>query len=142
MDKLIKKQISAPRLINLPRIEDPRGNLSFLQNIDQIPFVTKRAFWTYDVPGGAKRGGHAYYTQEEIIIALSGSFDIVVSETNGKTRVYFLNRSFYGLYLPALTWRHMENYSTNSVSLHLSSHFYQEQDYIRDFEEYKKIVER
>ena len=123
-------------ILKLPRITDPRGNLTFLQNQDHVPFDIKRVFWTYDVPGGEQRGGHAYYKQEEFIIALSGSFDVVVTHPDGKQKNYHLNRSYYGLYLPPMTWRHMENYSTNALSLHLSSHAYDSKDYIRDFNRY------
>ena len=127
-----------PKLLHLPKILDPRGNLTFLQNNDQIPFEIQRVFWTYDVPGGETRGGHAYKTQEEVIIALSGSFDVIVQDKNGEKEVFRLNRSYYGLYLPPNTWRHMENFSTNSLGLHLSSSKYQEQDYIREFQNYQK----
>jgi hypothetical protein len=126
------------RIIELPKILDPRGNLTFLQNNDQIPFEIQRVFWTYDVPSGEIRGGHAYKTQEEVIIALSGSFDVLVRNQFGILEKFQLNRSFYGLYLPPNTWRHMENFSTNSLGLHLSSHSYLEEDYIRDFNEYVK----
>lgn len=131
--------MNSAKLIEFLKIQDIRGNLTFIQNLTDIPFKIKRVFWTYDVPGGFQRGGHAYYRQEEVIIALSGSFDIVVHDgTSQKT--YFLNRSYYGLYLPAMTWRQMENYSTNALSLHLSSHLYDPDDYIRDFDLYKKHV--
>ena len=123
-------------LINLPRILDERGNLTFLQNQDHIPIDIKRVFWTYDVPGGAQRGGHAYHKQQEFIIALSGSFDVVVTAPSGEEQRYTLNRSYYGLYLPPKTWRHMENFSTNALSLHLSSHTFDAKDYIRDFDAY------
>lgn len=123
------------QLINLPKIIDKRGNLSFLQNNDQIPFEIKRVFWIYDVPGGEKRGGHAYKTQKELIIALSGSFDVVVHDGKTETR-YHMNRSYYGLYLPPNTWRHMENFSTNSLSLHISDSIFNEKDYIRDFQHF------
>lgn len=126
-------------IINLPKIEDPRGNLTFLQNFDQIPFEIKRVFWTYDVPGGEIRGGHAYRSQQEIIIALSGSFDVVVKDKQGKEKKYSLSRSYYGLYLPANTWRHMENFSTNALGVHLSSSLFNQSDYIRDFEYYTSI---
>jgi hypothetical protein len=128
-----------PRLLNFPKINDPRGNLTFLQSPDQIPFAIERTFWTYDVPGGDTRGGHAYKEQEEIIIALSGSFDVVVTRADGSAQRFGLNRSYYGLFLPALTWRHMENFSTNSLGLHLSNRKYTEVDYIRDFEKFKKL---
>jgi len=120
------------KLIDFPKVMDPRGNLTFLQNPNCIPFEIQRVFWTYDVPGGERRGGHAYKEQEEVIIALSGSFDVVITHADGSTDRYHLNRSYYGLYLPPLTWRHTENFSTNSLSLHLSSMQYQAEDYIRD----------
>lgn len=123
-----------PLIINLPKITDPRGNLTFLQSLDQIPFVIRRVFWTYDVPGGEIRGGHAYKTQQELIVALSGSFDVVVTKGDGRVEKFHLNRSYFGLYLPPKTWRHMENFSTNSLSLHISSSKYDERDYIRNFD--------
>lgn len=126
------------QILQFPKIIDARGNLTFLQNPDQVPFVIKRVFWTYDVPGGETRGAHAYRQQEEIIIALSGSFDVVITLADGHTQKFSLNRSYYGLYLPALSWRHMENFSTNSLGLHLSSSFFSADDYIRDFEQFKK----
>lgn len=132
----MEKKIPQPEIIELNRIHDPRGNLTFLQSPDHIPFEIKRVFWTYDVPGGETRGGHAYLEQHELIIALSGSFDVVVTDKEGGLKRFQLNRSYYGLYLPPLTWRHMENYSTNSLSLHLSSHIYNSNDYIRSFEKY------
>ncbi len=125
------------RLINFPKIQDPRGNLTFMQYPSQIPFEIKRVFWTYDVPGGEIRGGHAYYEQKEIIVALSGSFDVIVTNTDGSIEKFSLNRSYYGLYLPAKTWRHIENFSTNSLALHISSNPFSKEDYIRDFEEFK-----
>ncbi|MCL2072480.1 MAG: FdtA/QdtA family cupin domain-containing protein [Marinilabiliaceae bacterium] len=127
------------KLIDLPKILDTRGNLTFLENLSQIPFEIKRVFWTYDVPGGETRGGHAFKTQQEIIIALSGSFDVVITDKSGAKKVYHLNRSYKGLYLPALTWRHTENFSTNSLSLHISSENFSENDYIRDYEQYRKM---
>jgi hypothetical protein len=125
------------KIVDLPKLLDPRGNLTFLQNPQQVPFKIQRVFWTYDVPGGEIRGGHAYYEQEEIIIALSGSFDVVIINSKGEQEKVHLNRSYYGLYLPAKTWRHMENFSTNSLGLHLSSKKYSEEDYVRDFEKFK-----
>lgn len=130
-----------PRIINLPKILDKRGNLTFLQYPSQIPFEIKRTFWTYDVPGGEIRGGHAYYQQKEIIIALSGSFDVIITNPDGSTAKYSLNRSYYGLYVPAKTWRHIENFSTNSLALHISSEYYSKEDYIRDFDEFKKGID-
>jgi len=124
------------KIIDLPRIFDPRGNLTFIQCPQQIPFDIKRVFWTYDVPGGETRGGHAYKIQEEVIIALSGSFDVVIMDKTGQKEKIILNRSYYGLYLPPNTWRHMENFSTNSLGLHLNSSLYNELDYVRDFNSY------
>jgi len=131
--------MSQIRFIQFPKILDPRGNLTFLQNTDQIPFEIKRVFWTYDVPGGEIRGAHAYRQQEEIIVALSGSFDVIVTDKKGEEKKFYLNRSYYGLYIPAQTWRHTENFSTNSLSLHISSSLYDELDYIRDFSSYQKL---
>lgn len=126
-------------ILHFPKLLDPRGNLTFLQHPEQIPFEIKRVFWLYDVPGGELRGGHAYRTQNEVIVALSGSFDVVITLTDGSQVKHHLNRSYYGLYLPALTWRHMENFSTNAVAFHLSSEDYKESDYIRDFNEFKTL---
>ncbi|MBA3682421.1 MAG: FdtA/QdtA family cupin domain-containing protein [Bacteroidetes bacterium] len=124
-------------LLSFPKILDPRGNLTFLQNPNSIPFHIKRVFWLYDVPGGEKRGAHAYKTQDEVIIALSGSFDVVITNADGETQKYSLNRPYYGLYIPAQTWRHIENFSTNSVGLHLSSHLYDPADYIWEIDRIK-----
>ena len=121
------------KIIELPKIFDPRGNLTFLQCPQQIPFDIKRVFWTYDVPGGEIRGGHAYHKQEELIVALSGGFDVVITNGNGSLDKISLNRSYVGLYLPAQTWRHIENFSTNALGLHMSSMLFNENDYIRDF---------
>lgn len=129
-----------PQLLNFPKNLDPRGNLTFLQQPDQIPFEIKRVFWTYDVPGGEIRGGHAYKTQQEVIIALSGSFDVVITHQTGEKDTITLNRSYYGLYVPAMTWRHMENFSTNALSLHLSSNNYDALDYLRNFSLYCESV--
>ncbi len=129
------KNLLKPRLINLPKIEDPRGNLTFIEEDTHFPFKIKRVYWIYDVPGGEKRGGHSFKNQDEIIIALSGSFDVVIN--NGKKEEsYHLNRSYYGLYIPKGLWRHMENFSTNAVVMVLSSTFYDEGDYIRNYDHY------
>lgn len=124
-----------PKIIDLPKIVDRRGNLSFLEGENHIPFEIKRSFWIYDVPGGEIRGGHAYRENEEFIIALSGSFDVVLD--NGKEKQTFsLNRSYYGLYVPKGIWRQMENFSTNSLALVLASTTYVENDYIYDYNEF------
>jgi hypothetical protein len=127
------------QILDLPKIADPRGNLTFLQEFNQVPFEIKRVFWTYDVPGGEKRGGHAYFQQQELIIALSGSFDVVITDSKGNYTTYSLNRSNYGLFIPAKNWRHMENFSTNAFGLHLSSCIYNEGDYIRSFQYFSQL---
>ena len=125
---------------NLPKIEDIRGNLSFIESNVHIPFEIKRVYWIYDVPCGEVRGGHAFKEQHEFIVSLSGSFDVVIDD--GKTKqTYLLNRSHYGLYLPAGLWRQMQNFSTNSLVLVISSTFYNENDYIRDYNEFLKYIE-
>jgi len=123
------------RLINLPKFEDPRGNLSFIEENKHIPFKIERTYWIYDVPGGQTRGGHAFKHQQEFIVALSGSFDVVVDD--GKTKqIFSLNRSYYGLYIPVGMWRQMENFSTNSLALVLASTDFDENDYIRDYNQF------
>ena len=129
-----------PHLLYFPKITDPRGNLSFLQSPEQLPFTIGRVFWTYDVPGGETRGAHAYKKQQEVIIALSGSFDVIVKRADGIEDKFSLNRSYYGLYLPALSWRLMGNFSTNALGLHISSHVYNPDDYIRNFAEYQQLT--
>ena len=124
-----------PIIINLPKIEDPRGNLSIIEEGKNIPFKIERTYWIYDVPGGEMRGGHAFKEQREFIVALSGSFDIIVDDGKEQT-TFSLNRSYYGLYLPAGFWRQMQNFSTNSLALVLSSTVFSEDDYIRDYEVY------
>lgn len=131
--------VSDARIIELPKFLDARGNLSFAENFKQIPFEIKRTYWLYDVPGGENRGGHAYIENEEFVIAMSGSFDVVIDD--GKERKTFtLNRSYYGLYIPKGLWREMENFSTNSLALEFSSTHYEENDYIRDYDQFLKLV--
>jgi len=125
------------KIINLPKFEDPRGNLSFVEEENHIPFKIERTYWIYDVPGGQVRGGHAFKEQREFIIALSGSFDVVVDDGSRK-QVHPLNRSYYGLYVPCGLWRQMENFSTNSLAVVLTSTKYIESDYIRDYDEFLK----
>jgi len=124
------------KIINLPKILDRRGNLSFIESENHIPFKIERCHWIYDVPGGEKRGGHAYKENQEFIVALSGSFDVIVNDGK-EEKVYHLNRSYYGLYIPAMNWRQMENFSTNSLALVLSSSHYDENDYIRELSVFK-----
>ena len=125
-------------IIELPKILDKRGNLSFFENSNQIPFDIKRTYWIYDVPGGETRGGHAFKESHELIVALSGSFDIVLHDGVKEVK-YSLNRSYLGLFVPNLIWRQLENFSTNSLALIVSNISYNKQDYIRDFDEFKKI---
>lgn len=127
-----------PKLIQLPKIIDERGNLSFFENNNQIPFAIQRVYWIYDVPGGEIRGGHAYKELHEIIIALSGSFDVVLHNGHEETR-YTLNRSYYGLYVPKMYWRQLENFSTNAVTLVAASAAYDQNDYILNFETFKEM---
>lgn len=127
------------QIINLPKFLDDRGNLSFVEQFKHIPFKIERTYWIYDVPGGESRGGHAYKENQELIIALSGSFDVVLD--NGRIKeTYSLNRSYYGLFVPKGVWREMSNFSTNSLALILSSTSFDEQDYIRDYETFKLFV--
>lgn len=128
-----------PKIIKLPKITDPRGNLSVIEEFKDIPFKIERTYWIYDVPGGVARGGHAYKENQEFIVALSGSFDVILDD--GKERQKFhLNRSYYGLYVPKGYWREMENFSTNSLALVLSSTKYNVNDYIRNYEDFKASV--
>lgn len=129
------------RIIELPRINDPRGNLTFIEGNNHIPFLIRRSYWIYDVPGGEIRGGHSYRNLQEVIIAVSGSFDVVV-ENGGQKQVFSLNRSYFGLYVPSMVWRDLENFSTNSLCLILASDVYDEADYIRDFNEYSDLKRR
>jgi len=121
------------RVIHLPKILDRRGNLTFIEGNNHIPFEIKRTYWIYDVPGGEIRGGHAFKEQDELIVALSGSFDIVLDDGFEK-KTYQLNRSYYGLYVPKGIWRQMENFSTNSLSMILASTAFNKEDYIFDYE--------
>ena len=123
------------KIIELPKINDPRGNLSIIEEFKQIPFKIKRTYWIYDVPGGEHRGGHAYRENCEFIVALSGSFDVVLDDGKEK-KTFSLNRSYYGLYVPKGLWREMDNFSTNSLALVLSSTEYDVNDYIRDYEQF------
>lgn len=127
------------KIIELPRMEDPRGNLTFIEEENHIPFQIKRVYWIYDVPGGQSRGGHAFKEQQEFIVALSGSFDVVVNDGK-KTMTYSLNRSYYGLYISKGLWREMNNFSTNALAMVLSSTKFSEEDYIRDFNDYLKFL--
>ena len=127
------------RIINFPKITDARGNLSVVEENNQIPFAIKRIYYLYDVPSGATRGGHAHKSLEQIVIALSGSFDVVLDDGYERRKV-FLNRPHYGLYIPPGVWRELENFSSNSVALSLVSKLYDETDYIRDYETFKRLI--
>lgn len=127
------------KIIQLPKILDKRGNLSFFESPNQIPFEIKRTYWIYDVPGGEVRGSHAFREQHEFIIALSGSFDVVLND-GLKEEKFSLNRSYYGLLIPKMYWRRLENFSTNSLALIVSDKPYNENDYVRNFEEFKTLT--
>ena len=127
------------QIIKLPKFLDARGNLSFIEQYKHIPFKIERTYWIYDVPGGEARGGHAYKRNEEFIVALSGSFNVVLDD--GKDRKTFsLNRSYYGIYIPKGIWRELDNFSTNSLALILSSTPYNPDDYIYDYQEFKAYI--
>ena len=133
-------RIEETRIIDLPKFLDARGNLSFVEEVRHIPFKIERTYWIYDVPGGEKRGGHAYRENREFIIALSGSFDVVLDD--GRERKTFsLNRSYYGLYVPEGLWREMDNFSTNSLALVLASTPYSPEDYIYDYGQFKSLYD-
>lgn len=128
------------KIIDLPKYLDPRGNLSLIEEENHIPFRIKRTYWIYDVPGGEVRGGHAYRSLQEFIVALSGSFDVKLDDGK-EQRTYSLNRSYYGVFVPGMIWRSLENFSTNALCLILASDFYDENDYIREYELFKNMVE-
>jgi oxalate decarboxylase/phosphoglucose isomerase-like protein (cupin superfamily) len=127
-----------PKIIELPRVQDPRGNLTFFEYPRQIPFEIARTYWLYDVPGGETRGSHAFKNQQEFIVALSGSFDIILND-GSKEYKYTLNRSYNGVLIPKMYWRRLENFSTNSLALIVSDKPYDANDYIRDFEIFKNL---
>lgn len=133
--------IKQVKTIQLPKIEDDRGNLTFIEGNNHIPFDIKRTYWIYDVPGGQVRGGHAFKEQQEFIVALSGSFDVVIKDGNKEQKIS-LNRSYYGLYIPDGLWREMNNFSTNSLAMVLSSTLFDEEDYIRDFSSYLEWIRK
>jgi len=126
-------------MIELPKIADPRGNLTFLEGSRHCPFEIKRVYYLYDVPGGETRAGHAHRRLDQLIIAASGSFDVVVDDGRERKQ-FFLNRSYYGLYVPRMLWRELEDFSSGSVCLVLASEFYDEGDYYRDYDEFRRVV--
>lgn len=131
--------VNSVSLIQLPKILDERGNLSFIEENNHIPFKIERTYWIYDVPGGQVRGGHAFKKQQELIVALSGSFDVVVNDGIAK-QTFSLNRSYYGLFIPAGLWREMQNFSTNSLAIVLSSTCFDKNDYILKFEDFLNSI--
>jgi hypothetical protein len=133
--------IEACRIIELPKISSDKGNLTFLEGERHIPFPIRRIYYLYDVPGGAQRGGHAHRTLEQFVIAMSGSFDFVLDDGQTRKRIHF-NRSYWGLYLPAMIWREIDNFSSGAVCLVLASDIYRESDYIRDYDQFIEEVSR
>jgi hypothetical protein len=131
--------INECKLVELPKIADPRGNLTFIENLRHIPFVMKRVFYLYDVPGGSDRGGHALKACHQFLIAMSGSFDVILYDGKEKQRIH-LNRSYYGLHIPPMIWREMDNFSSGSVCLALASELYDAKDYFRDYNEYLRAL--
>ncbi len=127
--------ISSCKLINLPKISDPRGNLTFVEGRNQIPFEIQRVYYLYDVPGGAERGGHAHRGLHQLIVAISGAFDIVLDDGREKKR-FHLNRSYFGLYVCPMIWREMDNFSSGAVCLVLASNLYDESDYYRNYHDF------
>lgn len=135
MIKLRFMSISRCTLLTFPQMRDPRGSLTFIENNEQIPFTIQRVYYLYDITSGASRGGHAHKAMEQILISISGSFDVVVDDgANRKT--FTLNRPFHGLYVPQMVWRELHNFSSGSVCLSLASTLYEEADYYRDYEEF------
>jgi hypothetical protein len=128
------------KIIELPKIEDIRGNLTFIEANEHVPYDIKRVYYLYDVPGGEKRGGHAHKSLEQFIIAASGSFDVILDDGVDRKR-YHLNRSYYGLYIPTMIWRELDNFSSGSVCVVLASEHFDEEDYIRDYNEFKMLDE-
>jgi oxalate decarboxylase/phosphoglucose isomerase-like protein (cupin superfamily) len=126
------------KIIELTKFLDDRGNLTFIEELNHIPFPIARTYWIYDVPGGEIRGAHAFKEQKEFIVALSGSFDVVLNSGDGEKR-YHMNRSYYGVYVPSMHWRYLDNFSTNSIALVISDKIFSEDDYIWDFNDFIKI---
>lgn len=134
----MKTEFIFPQVINLPKFLDQRGNLSFIEEDTHLPFKIRRVYWIYDVPGGESRGGHAFKLTEELIVALSGSFDVILNDGSREYR-FSLNRSYYGLYVPSMNWRVLENFSTNSLAIVIASTDFDKDDYIRDFDQFCQL---
>lgn len=135
----MKYQLDNCKQISLPKITDPRGNLSFIESGQHIPFEIKRVYYLYDVPGGSDRGSHAHKSLHQFIVAMSGSFDVILDDGKGKQR-YHLNRSYYGLYVCPMMWRNLDNFSSGAVCLVLASAHYDESDYIRDYSKFSRLA--
>ena len=133
--------IEKASIINLPKISDPRGNLTYIEGLKHIPFEIRRIFYLYDVPGGESRGGHSLKRTSQFIIATSGSFDVIVDDGFERKR-FFLNRCYYGLYIPPMVWRELENFSSGSVCLVVASEVYDEGDYLREYENFLQAVKK
>ena len=125
------------RIVDLPKVEDPRGNLTFIEGERHVPFDIKRVYYLYDVPGGSHRGGHAHRDLHQLLIAMSGSFDILLDDGRTKFK-YHMNRSYYGLYIPPMIWREIDNFSSGSVCMVLASHYFSEDDYFRDYSDFRQ----
>lgn len=129
------------QIFDLPQIKDPRGNLTFIEGDRHIPFDIRRVYYLYDVPGGAERGGHAHKALHQLIIAMSGSFDVHLDDGRAKKTVH-MNRSYYGLYVCPMIWRHIDNFSSGAVCMVLASHYYDESDYYREYDQFTKDVRK
>jgi hypothetical protein len=127
------------KIINLPKITDPRGNLTFIEGTKHVPFAIQRVYYLYDVPGGGERGGHAHKELHQLIIAMSGSFDVILDDGHEKKRIH-LNRSYYGLYVCPMVWRELDNFSSGSVCMVLASNMYDESDYFREYDSFINVV--
>ena len=137
MYELKNANLSECRVMGLPKVDDARGNLTFIEEDNHVPFKIKRVYYLYDIPGGESRGGHAHRKLEQFIIAANGSFDVVIDDGYNSMR-FHLNRSYYGLYIPRMVWRELDNFSSGSVCLVLASEHYEEEDYIRNYDEFKE----
>lgn len=138
LERIAHRTVYDSAIIQFPKILDDRGNLTFVEEIRHIPFSIERVYWIYDVPGGESRGSHAYHELHEVIIALSGSFEVFLDDGLAQKTI-MLNRAYFGLYVPNLIWRRMQNFSTNAVALILASSPYSEKDYIREYNEFKRL---
>lgn len=136
-----KSNIDNCRIMNFPKVSDSKGNLTFVESFNHIPFDIKRIYYLYDIPGGSSRGSHAHKNLHQVIIAMSGSFDIEIDDGENKKR-FHLNRSYYGLYVPPMMWRLLDNFSSGVVCMVLASEFYDEGDYFRDYQDFVAEVKR